>query len=101
MDGDPNSDGTAAPCTSNADEVAVATNVASDATLAGIRCCNTAGTAGESYCGDATNPTTEGTKCTAHTFAVAKDTCENTYGGRLCTMQVSFIVTSSPTTSFL
>ena len=64
-------------------------NEVTDDTLAGIRCCkdNTAGTDGESYCGDATNPTTGGTTCTAHTFAVAKDTCENTYGGRLCTMQ--------------
>ena len=74
-------------CTSDADEVTVSANEVTDDTLAGIRCCNTAGTAGESYCGDATNPTTGGTTCTAHTFAVAKDTCENTYGGRLCTMQ--------------
>ena len=85
MDGDIAIDTTA--CGSDSTEVAVSTNVASDATLAGIRCCNTDGTAGESYCGDATNPTTGGTTCTAHTFAVAKDTCENTYGGRLCTMQ--------------
>ena len=85
MDGDIDNDSTA--CGSDSTEVAVSTNVASDATLAGIRCCNTDGTDGESYCGDATNPTTGGTGCTAHTFAVAKDTCENTYGGRLCTMQ--------------
>ena len=85
VDGNPSSD--LDSCSSAADEITVATNIATDATLAGIRCCNADGTAGESYCGDATNPTTGGTRCTAHTFAVAKDTCENTYGGRLCTKQ--------------
>ena len=85
VDGNPSSD--LDSCSSAADEITVATNIATDATLAGIRCCNADGTAGQSYCGDATNPTTGSTGCTAHTFAVAKDTCENTYGGRLCTMQ--------------
>ena len=32
-------------------------NDASDDTLAGIRCCNKAGTTGDSYCGHATTPT--------------------------------------------